>query len=119
MQYEILSSHAEDYPNYHPAGNNLLYGYLDASDTRFILLNSSDVPLIMQEDGTMKYNAQWDNAYGGAQLSWLADTALHNAPEHVIFLEHVPFDGIRHNESVRIGGDALDRITKAFVRGEA
>lgn len=119
VQYEILSSHAEDYPNYHPAGNNLLYGYLDASDTRFILLNSSDVPLIMQEDGTMKYNAQWDNAYGGAQLSWLANTALHNAPEHVIFLEHVPFDGIRHNESVRIGGDALDRITKAFVSGEA
>lgn len=67
----------------------------------------------------MRYNAQWDNAYGGAQLSWLAGTALHNAPEHVIFLEHVPFDGIRHNESVRIGEDALDRITKAFVRGEA
>lgn len=120
VQYEILFSHAEEYPDYHPAGKDLLYGYWDASssDTRFVLLNSSDAPHIMEEDGTLRYSGQWDNAYSGAQLVWLADTALHDAPEHVIFLEHIPFNAARHTESVRIGEDALDRITTAFVKGE-
>lgn len=120
VQYEIFFSHAEKYSNYHPAGKDLLYGYWDASssDTRFVLLNSSDAPYITEPDGTLRYNGQWDNAYSGAQLVWLADTALHDAPEHVIFLEHISFDDARHAESVRIGADALDRITKAFVKGE-
>ena len=72
----------------------------------------------LEEDGTLRYSGQWDNAYSGAQLVWLADTALHDAPEHVIFLEHIPFNAARHTESVRIGEDALDRITTAFVKGE-
>ena len=120
IQYEILFSHAEKYSNYHPAGKGLLYGYWDAepSNTRFVFLNSSDIPYITEPDGTLRYNGQWDNAYGGVQLSWLCGTVLSHAPKHVIFLEHIPFDDIRHAESVRIGGDALDRITRAFVRGE-
>lgn len=119
VQYEIFSSHATDYSNYHSGGKNCLYGYWDIkeADTRFILLNSSDAPTIIDQDGMLKYNGQWDNAYGSAQLAWICENALHEAPKYVFFLEHIPFDGNRYSESHRIGEEALDLITEAFMHG--
>lgn len=120
LQYEIFLSRAENYPNYHPAENHMLCGYWDVpnADTRFVFLNSSDVPYLVGADGIFKYNGQWMSAYGGAQLRWLCDTALQNAPKNVFFLEHIPFDDVRHSGSRRTNSDALDRIIQAFVRGE-
>lgn len=121
IQYYTLFSIAEKCPAFHFAGNKALYGYFDAekANTRVVFLNSSDVPYIVR-DGIMKYNQQWDFGYSEKQLSWLCHTALANAPENVIFIEHMPFDHIRHNYSGEniYNDDAVDAITTAFSCAE-
>lgn len=121
VQYDTLFSISEKSCAFHFAGNKALYGYFDAdnANTRIIFLNSSDVPYIVQE-GIMKYNQQWHFGYTEKQLSWLCGTALANAPENVIFIEHMPFDHVRHNYSNEFiyNTDALDALTVAFSHGE-
>ncbi len=120
IQYDTLFSIAEKCPSFHFAENKALYGYFDAPDanTRVIFLNSSDVPYIVQ-DGIMKYNQQWDFGYTEKQLSWLCGTALADAPENIIFIEHMPFDHVRHKEDLDSthNYDTLDKITQAFENG--
>lgn len=121
IQYDVLFSGAEQYSNYHPAGDKKLYGYMDidGADTRIVFLNTSDVPYIVDEDGIMKYNQQWDFGYSGAQLSWLAEKALADAPTNVIIVQHAStkvdyfFTEPLENE------DALNAILKAFMNGES
>ena len=120
VQYDVLFAQSEKCPNFHGGGGKALYGYFDAkeADTRVIFLNSSGVPYRV-ENGIMMYNQQWDFGYTEAQLTWLCDTALQNAPENVIFIQHMPFDTARkedENETV-YNRDALDAITAAFMRG--
>lgn len=119
IQYDILFSHEEKFENYHSGGEKALYGYYDvpSADTRFVLLNSNDVPYIVN-DGVLKYIPQWDFGYTGKELLWLCEKALKNAPKYVIFIEHIPFDNAYHSDDVRINSDALDKITSAFINGE-
>ena len=120
VQYDVLFAQSEKCPSFHGGGNKALYGYFDADEanTRVVFLNSSGVPYRV-ENGIMMYNQQWDFGYTEAQLSWLCDTALKNAPENVIFIQHMPFDTDRcedTNETV-YNRDTLDAITAAFIRG--
>ena len=120
IQYDVLFSVSEKCTAFHFAGNKALYGYFDCPEakTRVVFLNSSDVPYIVQ-DGIMKYNQQWHFGYTGKQLSWLCQTALKDAPENVIFIEHQPFDHERHPEDLELtyNHDALDKITQTFENG--
>ncbi len=119
VQYDILFASSKKCESYRGGGGKALYGYFDApaADTRVVFLNSSDVPYIV-ENGIMIYNGQWDFGYTEAQLSWLCETALKNAPENVIFIGHRPFDG-NHKEAGETlhNADVLDKITQAFIRG--
>ena len=119
VQYDVLFAGSEKCEHYHGGGNKALYGYFDApvANTRVIFLNSSGVPYI-EENGIMIYNQQWDFGYTEAQLSWLCDTALKNAPENVIFIQHIPFDSKLSETNETVYNKAvLDKITTAFIRG--
>ena len=122
VQFDTLFSISQKCPVFHFAGNKALYGYLDLAKakTRVVFLNSSDVPYIVH-DGIMKYNQQWDFGYSEKQLSWLANTALKDAPENVMFIEHMPFDHVKHPEDLdsTYNYDALDKITQAFETGSS
>lgn len=137
IQYDVLFSQCEHYENYHVGGRKALYGYFDIpeADTRVVLLDSSDVPRILghltsqgefeTEDGhsgdVLKYNQQWDFGYSAKQLDWLCHEALADAPENVIFMQHMPFDSERHpgeEGDVTRNLDAVDAIIKAFVAGD-
>lgn len=120
VQYDILFSQAEQYENYHPAGDKKLYGFMDIedSDTRIVLLNSSDMPRIVDENGIMKYNQQWDFGYTGEQLAWLCEKALKNAPTNVIFMQHActKVDDFFSEDLENL--DSLNNILNSFVKGE-
>ena len=118
-QYDIMFSLAEKSPLDHVGGKDALYGYFDAphTNTRVIFLNSSDVPYIV-ENGILIYNQQWYFGYREEQLSWLCDTALKDAPDNVIFIQHLPFDMYHpEEEDIIYNRDVVNDITKAFVRG--
>lgn len=134
LQYGILFSQCEQYEQYHGGGSRALYGYFDIpeADTRVVLLNSSDVPRILgslTEQGefvpgsgdVLKYNQQWDFGYTAKQLDWLCHEALKEAPEHVFFIQHVPFDYDRHpgeEGAVTRNAEVVDAIIQAFAKGE-
>lgn len=121
VQYDVLFSHCKEYADYHEGGDKALYGYYDIkdADTRVVVLNSSDVPYILNGD-ILKYIQQWDFGYTGKQLEWLCKTALKDAPSNVIFMQHIPFDMVRF-----AGGEmdntknykAVAEIIKAFAEG--
>lgn len=119
VQYDVLFAQSEKCESFHGGGNKALYGYFDVKEanTRVVFLNSSDVPYRV-ENGIMMYNQQWDFGYTEAQLSWLCESALMDAPENVIFIQHRPFDEnyCESGETV-YNRDALDGITRAFMRG--
>lgn len=122
LQYDILFSAKSNVANYHNGENKALYGYFDIpeANTRIILLNSSDLPYILDGD-IMRYNQQFNFGFGGKQLEWLCKEALSNAPENVIFIDHVPFDHVKFAPAPNEGAynfDALDMITSAFAKGE-
>ena len=120
VQYDVLFANAEQYSNHHPAGDKKLYSYMDieGTDTRVVFLDTSDVPYIVDADGMMKYNQQWDFGYSGEQLRWLAETALKNAPKNVLILQHAStkvdyfFTEALENE------EYLNAILNAFMNGE-
>ena len=119
IQYDVLFSQSEKIPGYHCGGNKALYGYLDVpnTQTRIVFLNSSNVPNLV-ENGIMIYNQQWDFGYIEPQLQWLCNSALKNAPENVIFIQHLPFNNNNSDEHENIyNTDVLDKITQAFIRG--
>lgn len=122
IQHKIFFARSEKYFNYHPGGEKTLYGYYDIPNakTRVILLNSSDVPYILDGD-VMRYNQQWDFGYGGKQLEWLCKEALASAPENIILMQHMPFDQIRHpsGEETRYNIEAFEKILSAFINGES
>ena len=120
IQYDVLFANAEQYSNYHPAGDKKLYGYMDieGADTRIVFLNTSDMPHIVDEDGIMKYNQQWNFGYTGAQLSWLAKTALKDAPTNVILMQHASTPASHFFTEELENEEYLSDILKAFMNGE-
>jgi hypothetical protein len=124
VQYDVLFSQHEKIENFHLAHEKSLYGYLDipSTDTRVIFLDSADVPFILDGD-ILRYNQQWNFGYTGRQLTWLANTALADAPKNVIFIQHIPFNDQElegeEKEDPRYNADALDAITNAFKNGES
>lgn len=123
VQYDALFSQHEKIKNFQLAHEKALYGYLDvpSADARVIFLDSTDVPFILEGD-ILRYNQQWNFGYTGRQLTWLANTALADAPKNVIFIEHIPFNDtelkVDEKEDPRYNFEALNAITKAFRDGE-
>lgn len=92
------------------------YGYYDheASKIRVFLLNTVDIPYILEEDGTYRYNSYECYAFSSEQLNFVADALRFSDKEApgewaALFLTHVPLD-TTNNDGYRFGGkDALVR----------
>ena len=77
------------------------YGYFDHEESkiRVFLLNTSDIPYVLQEDGTYRYHAYECNAFSNAQLNFVANALQFEEKEApndwaAMFLMHVPMDTI-------------------------
>ena len=93
------------------------YGYIDheASKTRIFMLNSCDIPYILEEDGTYRYSSYTGHAFSNAQLNFVADALMFSDKENpsdwaALFLTHVPLD-TSNADNERFGGKS------ALIRG--
>jgi hypothetical protein len=107
------------------------YGYLDdeKSKIRVFVLNSEDLPYILESNGTYRYNAYNGHNFSNAQLNFVANSLLFEDKEKpnewaALFLSHVPLDttnkdgyrfGIR--DALIRGHDCLLAIIAAFRKG--
>lgn len=93
------------------------YGYFDhePSKIRVFLLNTSDIPYILEEDGTYRYNSYETRAFSNAQVNFVAE-ALQFADKETprewaaLFLSHIPLD-TTNDSGYRFG------ITDALISG--
>ena len=95
------------------------YHYKDFPDKkiRLIVIDTIDIPTVMNPNGSLKYVDQWKHGVQQNQLKWLADIALGKMPDeyHAILVTHVPIqkDGV---EDGAIQNDyLLKRLLTAFV----
>lgn len=93
------------------------YGYYDheASKIRVFLLNSVDIPYIVEEDGTYRYNSYQCCALSNEQLNFVANSLQFADKQNpndwaAMFLMHIPLDTTAAN-GYRFGGP------HALVRG--
>ncbi len=75
------------------------YGYIDHSDskTRVFMLNSSDIPYVLEDDGTYRYTSYQGHCFSDAQLEFVARSLMFSDKENpsewaALFLTHVPLD---------------------------
>ncbi len=75
------------------------YGYIDHSDSkiRVFMLNSSDIPYILEDDGTYRYTSYHGHCFSDAQLEFVARSLMFSDKENpsewaALFLTHVPLD---------------------------
>lgn len=98
------------------------YFYYDVPDKkqRVIVLNTQDIPLILDTDGFCKYINLYVSGYRQKQITWLRDT-LRNTPADVTvtIFQHFPF-GKRYNDDYGYypyNYEMVDGLIKAFVSG--
>lgn len=86
------------------------YGYYDDEDskTRIFLLNTSDIPYIVEDDGTYRYNSYQDACISNAQLNFVANALLFEDKDDksewgAVFFSHIPLDS-SNADNERFGG---------------
>lgn len=107
------------------------YGYFDheKSKIRIFILNTSDIPYIVEEDGTYRYNSYQDSCISNAQLNFMAKALMFEDKENpsewaALFLSHVPLD-FSNADNERFGGkmtlpkgsDYMLAIINAYNKG--
>lgn len=104
--------------------NHSLYYLCDDKNTktRYIFLDSGDVPYMFDENGMLKYSGQHLFAMSQAQLDWLTDTAL-NFPEEgwsVMFFLHSVLrpEDVEAPQPIRENLEILRRIVMSYKKGE-
>ncbi|MBQ4129732.1 MAG: metallophosphoesterase [Ruminococcus sp.] len=93
------------------------YGYIDheSSKIRIFMLNSCDIPYVLNDDGSYRYNSYTGHAFSDYQLDFVAD-ALHFSDKEnpndwaALFLTHVPLD-TSNADDLRFG------TKSALIRG--
>jgi len=93
------------------------YGYYDHEDSkiRVFMLNSVDIPYILEDDGTYRYSSYLGHGFSNEQLNFVAN-ALHFKDKEdpsqwaALFLSHVPLD-TSNADGERFGGKS------ALIRG--
>lgn len=100
-------------------GSEGQYHYKDYPDKkiRLVFIDTLDIPLITNSNGTLKYVDQWNYGIQNTQLNWIANQALGTLPDnyHVMILSHVPLmpDSVTSNPITN--GGVLKKILTAFV----
>lgn len=100
----------------------LYYLYDDeAKKTRYIFLDCCDVPYVFDENGGLKYHAQWLFAMSQAQLDWLTGTALKFDEEgwNIVFSTHslLREGDIGNPPEIAENMELLRRIVLAYNEG--
>jgi Calcineurin-like phosphoesterase. len=111
-----------------------LYYYYDQADSkiRFIFLDTVDIPYILGDTSVhasgLRYAGEWDYGFSGAQLDWLAHTALNFAAKGsdaanwgVVFISHVPPAGSLSytGDTPVTNADVFLATVQAFIGGAA
>jgi|GEM_PF-4872129 len=101
-----------------------LYYYKDFYDKkiRVICLDSSDYPIIINSDGTMKWYGQNFYGFGSRQVQWLQAEALNTLDRtdwSVIILSHMATrnTNLMFNKYDPYNGDLIEGLLKAFMNG--
>lgn len=102
---------------------SLYYMYNDnVSKTRYVFLDSGDIPYIYDENGVLKYKGQHLFAMSQKQIDWLLEKALKfdETGWSVLFVTHsmlLPPD-VENPPQIRINMEILRRIILAYKKGE-
>ncbi|MFC4597674.1 metallophosphoesterase family protein [Cohnella hongkongensis] len=103
-----------------------LYYYVDypAARTRVIVLDTTDIPYEVDEEGKLKYHGQWYYAFSSRQFDWLVQEALAlgDRPDwRVLFASHVQpmYDGVFGTDHRVRNEEAMWGIIDAFAKGAA
>lgn len=93
------------------------YGYFDheASKIRVFILNTEDLPYIVEDDGTYRYSSYNGHALSNEQINFVANALYFADKENprewaALFMSHVPFD-TTNDDGYRFG------IKDALIRG--
>jgi len=104
--------------------NMSLYYYKDfySKKIRVICLDSSDYPIIINKDGTMKYYGQNFYGFGSRQVLWLQSEALNTLDRtdwSVIILSHMATRNadLMFNKYDPYNGNLIEGLLKAFMNG--
>ncbi len=96
------------------------YGYIDHEDSkiRIFVLNTSDIPYIVEDDGTYRYNSYQCNGFSDEQLNFVADALKFEDKEApndwaAMFLMHTPLDTTNDN-GYRFG--VLDALLRGYTQ---
>lgn len=107
------------------------YGYYDHEDTktRIFMLNSSDIPYIIEKDGSYRYNAYQTTCFSNEQLNFVAQSLMFSDKDEpnewaALFLVHIPLDTSNHDgerfggiHSLTKGSDYMLAIIDAYRKG--
>ena len=126
--YDLMYSHlpslgAKINENEEPGSS--LYYYLDDEESkiRYIVIDSGDVPYIIDEEGKLKYQAQWDFATSQKQVDWLINDALKFDEEGwgvVLTTHYVPYpETDKGVVKERRHMSVLTEILDAYKKGES
>ncbi|MGH4052671.1 MAG: BppU family phage baseplate upper protein [Clostridium sp.] len=101
-----------------------LYYYKDFyyKKIRVICLDSSDYPIIINSDGTMKWHGQNFYGFGSRQVQWLQTEALNTLDRtdwSVIILSHMATrnTNLMFNKYDPYNGNLIEGLLKAFMNG--
>lgn len=130
---ELIGRYVSDDIVTDPDRPNGGYGYFDheASKIRIFLLNTSDIPYILEEDGTYRYHAYRCSAFSNEQIRFVANGlqfADKTDPDEwaALFVSHVPLDttnesGYRFGikDSLVRGQEYMLAVINAYQKGTA
>lgn len=103
--------------------HSLYYMYNDcAKKVRYVFLDACDVPYILDDEGKLKYQAQWLFAMSQKQLDWLCSKALKfdDPGWSVMFITHsllLPQE-VDNPPEISKNMELLRRIVLAYKKGE-
>lgn len=93
------------------------YGYIDHEESkiRIFILNSCDIPYILNDDGSYRYTSYRGHAFSNEQINFVAQSLMFEDKEKpsdwaAVFLTHVPLDS-SNADGERFGG------LSALIRG--
>lgn len=123
--YELFYNHVPGQGAKVNTDNGSLYYYFDElqSKTRFVMLDTGDVPYIFDEHGKLLYGGQHLFALSQNQIDWLVNEALNFNEEgwNIVFVTHSiqrPSDTTANEKELFRHLKVLTELTDAYKRGE-
>lgn len=125
--FQLVFHRLDDLVTFDEDNRNGMYYYMDVPNkkTRVVVLNSIDIPYIVEPSGRLKYAGQWKYAFSNRQLNWVAHQALDlsNKPDSdqwkVLFFSHVAIlqDGVKGSDHDVVNSEAMWGIIQSFHNG--